>query len=94
MRRLIWTKTFAKGIRRVIKRKPSLRSEVERTLNLLGEDVFEPSLETHKLKGNLAGRWACTVERDLRIVFRFVQIEGEQEDVIQLLRIGTHDEVY
>lgn len=94
MRRLIWTKTFTKGIRRVIKRKPSLRSEVERTLNLLGQDVFEPSLETHKLKGNLAGRWACTVERDLRIVFRFVQIEGEQEAVIQLIRIGTHDEVY
>ena len=94
MRRLIWTKTFTKCIRRVVKRKPSLRSEVERTLNLLEQDVFEPSLETHKLKGKLAGRWACTVERDLRIVFRFVRIEGEQEDVIQLLRIGTHDDVY
>jgi mRNA interferase YafQ len=94
MRRLIWTKRFTTAISRVIRKKPSLRSEVERTLNLLERDVFEPSLETHKLKGKLAGRWACTVERDVRIVFRFVQIEGEQQDVIQLLRIGTHDEVY
>ncbi len=94
MRRLIWTKTFSRAVRRTVRKRPSLRSEVERTLNLLQQDVFAPSLETHKLKGKLADRWACSVEYDLRIVFDFVQIEGQQEDAIRLLAIGTHDEVY
>jgi len=94
MRRLIWTKAFTKAVKRVIKRQPSLRREVERTLNLLQQDVFAPSLETHKLKGKLANRWACSVEYDSRIVFSFVRLEGQQEDAIRLLGIGTHDEVY
>ncbi len=46
------------------------------------------------LKGKLSGRWACTVEFDMRIVFRFTPSESDGEDDILLLGIGTHDEVY
>ncbi|MBN1887430.1 MAG: hypothetical protein JW850_05550 [Thermoflexales bacterium] len=49
-------------------------------------------LRTHKLKGRLSGQLACTVEYNLRIVFRFVQYEGEE--AILLETIGTHDEVH
>ena len=94
MRRLIWGKTFARALKRTIKKEPTLRNEIEQTLNLLQQDAFAPSLETHKLKGKLAGLWACSVGYDLRIVFDFVRTEGQQEDDIQLLEIGTHDEVY
>lgn len=94
MRRLIWGKTFARALKRAIKKEPTLRNEIEQTLNLLQQDAFAPSLETHKLKGKLAGLWACSVGYDLRIVFDFVKNEGQQEDDIQLLEIGSHDEVY
>jgi len=94
MRRLLWGKAFARELKRAIKKQPALRNEIEQTLNLLEQDAFAPSLETHKLKGKLAGLWACSVGYDLRIVFDFVQIEGQPEDDIRLLEIGTHEDVY
>ena len=62
MRQLIWEKAFSRALKRAIKRQPSLRNEFELTLNLLEQDAFAPSLETHKLKGKLAGLWACSAD--------------------------------
>ena len=94
MRTLIWGKTFVRGLKRVAKKYPSLKQEIGDTLRLLQENPFASKLETHKLKGKLAGSWACTVGYDLRIVFDFVKSSGQQEDDILLLEIGTHEEVY
>ncbi|HXU08769.1 MAG TPA: type II toxin-antitoxin system mRNA interferase toxin, RelE/StbE family [Blastocatellia bacterium] len=94
MRKVIWSTPFVRSVKRAVKRRATLRNDIEQTLKLLARDTFAPSLETHKLKGKLAGFWACSVGYDLRIVFDFVQIEGEQEAGIKLLEIGTHDEVY
>lgn len=94
MRRLIWTKPFVRSVRRAVKKRATLRNEIEQTLKLFAQDTFSPYLETHKLKGKLAGLWACNVGYDLRIVFDFVQTEGQQEAGTKLLEIGTHDEVY
>jgi mRNA-degrading endonuclease YafQ of YafQ-DinJ toxin-antitoxin module len=52
MRQLIWGKTFARDLKRVIKKQPTLQNEFEQTLKLLQQDVFAPSLETHKLKAS------------------------------------------
>ncbi len=54
--------------------------------------MFHPILKTHKLKGKLEGRWACSVAYDLRILFKVVQ--SENIEAIILLTIGTHDEIY
>lgn len=67
---------------------------IEDTLRLSQEPPFAPQLVTHKLKGTLAGSWACCVGYDLRIVFDFVKSTSQQEDDILLFEIGTHDEVY
>jgi mRNA-degrading endonuclease YafQ of YafQ-DinJ toxin-antitoxin module len=61
-------------------------------LESLAEDAFHAALKTHKLKGELAGSWACSAGYDLRIVFEFVQHEGAE--AILLKTVGTHDEVY
>ena len=94
MRTLIWGKTFIKALKQTVKRHPSLNTDIEETLRLLAENPFAPQLETHKLKGKLAGSWACKVGYDMRIVFDFVKSESQKEDDILLLEIGTHDEVY
>ena len=96
MRTLIWGKTFVKAFKRVIKKAPKQRDNIEYTLSLLAENPFDPSLVSHKLKGKLSDSWACTVGYDLRIIFEFVKSESEEqaEDDILLLEIGTHDEVY
>ena len=58
------------------------------------EDPFHPTLHTHKLKGELAGAWACTVEYDNRIIFELVSNPQTGEEEILLTTMGTHDEVY
>ena len=65
---------------------------VQNTLELLAIEPFHPRLKTHKLKGELQNSWACSAGYDLRIIFQFVEHEGQQ--AILLESIGTHDEVY
>jgi len=94
MRMLIWSNTFLRAFKRLMRKRPDLRKEVEGALRLLVQDPFDPQLETHKLKGKLSGSWACKVGYDLRIVFDFVKSENQKEDEIFLIEIGTHEEVY
>ncbi len=76
----------------MVKKHPPLVEDIHATLVLLSEDAFHSQLRTHKLKGKLAGSWACSVGYDLRIVFSFVEHEGTE--AILLETIGTHEEVY
>ena len=94
MRRVIWGKTFLRGYRWVIKKHPGVVEDVEAALELLARDPFATQLETHKLKGKLAGSWACSAGYDLRILFDFCHNESGGKDDILLIDIGTHDEVY
>ncbi|MBC7225815.1 MAG: type II toxin-antitoxin system YafQ family toxin [Thermoflexales bacterium] len=94
MRALVWSATFIRAFKRAIRRQPELRARIEQTLRQMAEDPFHPTLHSHKLKGELAGSWACTVDYDHRILFEFVQNPESGEEEILLLTIGTHDEVY
>ncbi len=94
MRTLIWSNTFSKAFKKLVRKRPDKREEIEKALRLLLDDPFNAKLETHKLKGKLSGTWACSVGYDLRIIFDFVKDENKEEDDIFLIEIGTHDEVY
>jgi len=94
MKILIWIKTFVRAFKRAIKKYPTLSKDIEKILEILTKDPFDPQLETHKFKGKLFGSWACSVGYDLRIIFDFVKSESQKEDDIFLIEIGTHDEVY
>jgi len=89
---LIRTSEFVRAARRYLKRNPQLADDVEAALQLLAIDAFDSRLKTHKLKGDLAGVWACSAGHDLRILFEFVQHDGAE--AVLLLSVGTHDEVY
>jgi addiction module RelE/StbE family toxin len=91
---LLWTPGFSRESKRLIRRNPNIRNPIEQTLQKLTEDPFHPSLKTHKLKGDLADKWACSIDYSNRIVFKFVQNTDTKEDEILLLAIGSHDEVY
>lgn len=91
---LVWSPAFTRALKQKIRRNPELREQVERTLRQLTEDPFHPSLHSHKLKGALAGTWACSVAYDLRIIFEFVQNSESGKEEILLLTVGSHDEVY
>jgi mRNA-degrading endonuclease YafQ of YafQ-DinJ toxin-antitoxin module len=91
-RLLLPSTAFVRSSRRFARKHPQFASELQLTLELLGEDAFYPQLKTHKLKGKLANSWACSAGYDLRVVFQFVKHKGQ--DAILLEGIGTHDEVY
>ena len=93
MRRfLIRSTAFVRAARRLVKGHPRIANDLRSTLEQLSEDAFDTSLKTHKLKGDLEGSWACSAGHDLRIIFSFVEHEGQE--AIFLQTVGTHDEVY
>jgi mRNA-degrading endonuclease YafQ of YafQ-DinJ toxin-antitoxin module len=93
MRRiLLQSAAFTRAARRLVKRNPQTAPLLQGALELLTEDAFRLVLKTHKLKGDLAGSWACSVGYDVRIVFEFVSHQGVEAILLQT--IGTHDEVY
>ncbi len=94
MRSITFDSSFKRAYKSLIRKRPDLKLKIESILYLLSTDAFEPSLQTHKLKGRLAGSWACTVEYDCRIVFDFVKLTKDGEEDILLIDIGSHDEVY
>ncbi|HWF44539.1 MAG TPA: hypothetical protein VG537_07850 [Candidatus Kapabacteria bacterium] len=53
------------------------------------KNPYDPSLDTHKLSGNLKDSMAFSLTRKLRVVFSFVQ-----SDLVVFEDIGTHDDVY
>ncbi|NQE34421.1 hypothetical protein E5S67_02147 [Microcoleus sp. IPMA8] len=57
-------------------------------------DVFFPNLGTHKLGGKLEGFQSCSCGCNCRIVFSIEEDTETNCEVIVLLDIGTHDEVY
>lgn len=91
-RTLLRSAAFARDLRRWLKARPGSATDIEAALEQLSADAAHPSLRSHKLRGKLAGCWACSAGYDLRIVYEFVQHDGAE--AILLLAIGTHDEVY
>jgi addiction module RelE/StbE family toxin len=83
---------FDRDLRTWLKSRPEPASAIEASLEQLSADAAEPSLRTHKLRGALAGCWACRAGYDLRIVFEFAQHDGAE--AILWLSLGTHDQVY
>ncbi|WP_204151068.1 type II toxin-antitoxin system mRNA interferase toxin, RelE/StbE family [Leptolyngbya sp. CCY15150] len=94
MRQIGWTPKSLRAFKRLVKRNPDLRSAIEQTLNQLSENPFHPSLQTHKLTGDLAGIWSASIDYKLRVLFEFVNDVETQEQSILLLNLGSHDDVY
>jgi mRNA interferase YafQ len=87
-------KSFRKSFKKLIKKNPQLQNKILAVVNLLGDDPFAPSLKSHKLTGQLDGLWSCTVNYDCRIIFAFRKDEETDDDLLVLIDIGSHDEVY
>jgi addiction module RelE/StbE family toxin len=91
---LVWSTAFVRKFKRLAKKNSQLRSQVEKTLQLLAEDPFDSSLRTHKLRGDLDGVWSCSIDYDNRLLFEFVTNCDSGEEEILLLTLGSHDDVY
>ncbi len=94
MREIVLTPKFKRAFRKLVRRNAKLQKRLEDTLIRMATDVFAASLGTHKLSGALSGWWACSCGYDCRIVFSIEQDKTSGQEVIVLLDIGSHHEVY
>lgn len=94
MRLLVSTPKFKRAFRKFVKRNAQLQQRIEEILEQMETDVFAANLGTHKLSGKLDGLQSCSCGYDCRIVFSIEQDVETESEVIVLLDIGTHDQVY
>ena len=62
-----------------------MRAKARRKIKLFEEDCFNRILETHKLKGVLDKFCSFSINKDIRVIFRFLP----NQEVIYY-RIGPH----
>ena len=84
--RIITDRKFDRSFK---KQSPKIKKEFERRMILFLEDVNNPTLNTHKLSGQLKDLWSFSVSGDIRVVF-----DKSQKDIIILVAIGSHSELY
>jgi mRNA-degrading endonuclease YafQ of YafQ-DinJ toxin-antitoxin module len=53
MRKLVFSSSFNRAFKGLIREKRGIESKIAEKLKLLETDPFHPSLKTHKLKGKL-----------------------------------------
>jgi mRNA interferase YafQ len=94
MRKLVVTSKFKRALKKFVNRNASLQQQVEKTLLQMTEDIFAPSLMSHRLKGEYEGLRACSCGYDCRIIFSIEKNHDTNEEEIVLLNVGSHDEVY
>jgi mRNA-degrading endonuclease YafQ of YafQ-DinJ toxin-antitoxin module len=61
MRTLVLVAAIKRAYKRLVRRQPDNKERIGDRLALLAADPFHPLLQSYKLKGKLAGSWACSL---------------------------------
>jgi mRNA interferase YafQ len=91
---LILTPGFERAFRRLVRKNPALQPQIEAALRRMSQDTNDPRLKTHHLSGQLSGLHACSAGYDCRIVFSKQKHAKTKTQVLLLINIGSHDQVY
>jgi mRNA interferase YafQ len=94
MSKIVISDKFKKILRKFANSNPNLQTKIEETIASMENDLFSAKLGTHKLSGKLAGLFSCSCGYDCRIVFSLKIDQNTGEQIVLLLDIGTHDDVY
>lgn len=88
---LIYTPNFKKKFKKIFKNNKRLVKSFSKTIEILSKDPFYSSLKTHKVANTLFGiAYSSRITGDLRLLWNFT----DKEEVILLLTVGNHDDVY
>lgn len=94
MSELVLTNRFERAFRRLVGKNPALQPQIEATLRRMAENPDDPRLKTHHLSGQLKGLHASSAAYDCRIVFARQKHPKTGAEILLLINIGTHEEVY
>ncbi len=67
----------------------NLKEEIKDRVALFQNTSNHSKLKVHKLKGILGNTYSFSVNYKIRIVFEY-----EQKNIVNLLYVGSHDEMY
>jgi len=90
MYKISFSHKYEKTAKKFFKKHQNLKEKYAKTLLLLQQNPYHPSLRLHKLQGNLSVYHSISIDMDYRIIIDFIIINDE----IILIDIGSHDEVY
>lgn len=86
MLKAIAHKDFEKEFKKLPK---NMKAKFRERLLLFLKNPSEPVLRDHSLIGLLQGKRAFSVAGDMRVVYRYLD-----KNIVLLLRVGAHNQVY
>ena len=87
MIKLLSTKRYDKALHKFKKKYPELRDKYIKTITLLTENPFHPSLRLDKLKGRFSDYYSVSLKMQYRIMLDFLI----EDDRILLIDIGGNE---
>ncbi len=88
--KLIFTESYLKRAQKFATQHPELRGLYQKTLQLLEQNPFHPSLRLHALSGRLNGLYSISINLRYRLTIELL-IDDER---IIFINVGSHDEIY
>ena len=86
--KLRYASAFLKHYKKRITPSVALQKKVQERMIMLTINPRHPLLHDHPLKGDQSGRRSFSITGDIRVIYRIV------DETIELLDIGTHNQVY
>ncbi len=83
------TGLFERMLDELAKRYEGIDILVEQRIILFRKNPNDSRLDNHPLRKSMEGRWAFSVNDDIRIVYKWLG-----KTTVRLLVIGTHETVY
>ena len=94
MYQLSYTNKFLKDLKLIKKRSPKnfdlATKFIKVELSQNGAMGLDKKYKAHKLSGNYNNNWECHIKGDLLIIW----IEQTSQNTIDLIRIGTHSDLF
>jgi mRNA interferase YafQ len=93
MNKISWSPGFKRTYKQYLLKQPHFQTKFSSVIRMLETDIWNPSIKTHKLHGNLEGLYSCSIDYYTRLVFDIIEMNSI-ESIILLIDIGSHDSVY
>lgn len=87
---LIFTESYLKRAKKFARQHPELRDLYQKTLLLLEQNPYHPSLRLHALSGKISGLYSISINLRYRLTIELL-IDDER---IIFINVGSHDEIY
>ncbi|MBM2813475.1 MAG: addiction module toxin, RelE/StbE family [Ignavibacteria bacterium] len=91
---VVISERFKRSYKKFVKSYPHLQEKIDSIIIELSKEPFSQIISTHKLSGDLFELYACKCGYDCRIIFSIEKMDEPQDNIILLVDIGTHDDVY